>query len=141
MRNRNRRIDLGFPIDWIPIDYEYFSGNVGNRSLRSFPRHARCEGFPLRRGSTHTLALALVRLRADSTPAASTAAMADAVVDASLGREAPVDAYANYNKSTHRVALVGNWVEERALEADTGVFRYKVRADPPLPRVVLSPPP
>jgi len=22
-------------------------------------------------------------------------------------------------------ALVGNWVEERALEADTGVFRYK----------------
>ena len=52
-----------------------------------------------------------------------------------------MEAYANYNKSTHRVALVGNWVEERALEADTGVFRYKVRADPPLPRVVLSRPP
>ena len=67
--------------------------------------------------------------------------MADAIVDAGLSREAPVDAYANYNKSTHRVALVGNWVEERALEADTGVFRYKVRADPPLSRVVLSPPP
>lgn len=62
--------------------------------------------------------------------------MADAVVDAGLGREAPVDAYANYNKSTHRVALVGNWVEERALEADTGVFRYKVRADPLLPRAI-----
>ena len=62
--------------------------------------------------------------------------MADAVVDAGLSREAPVDAYANYNKSTHRVALVGNWVEERALEADTGVFRYKVRADPLPPRAI-----
>ena len=62
--------------------------------------------------------------------------MADAVVDAGLDHEAPVEAYANYNKSTHRVALVGNWVEERALEADTGVFRYKVRADPLPPRAI-----
>lgn len=117
----------------------YFPGNVSPQSW-SFPR-PRCAGFPVCRGSAHTLARAPIRLRAESTPASSTATMADAVVDAGLDHEAPVEAYANYNKSTHRVALVGNWVEERALEADTGVFRYKVRADPPLPRVVLSPPP
>jgi hypothetical protein len=35
--------------------------------------------------------------------------------------------HAGNNKNALRGTLVGNWVEERALEADTGIFRYEVR--------------
>ena len=35
--------------------------------------------------------------------------------------------HAGYNKNALRGTLVGNWVEEHALEADTGIFRYEVR--------------
>jgi hypothetical protein len=35
--------------------------------------------------------------------------------------------FSGYNKKDIHTALVGNWVEERALEADTGIFRYQVR--------------
>lgn len=34
--------------------------------------------------------------------------------------------FSGYNKKDIHTALVGNWVEERALEADTGIFRYQV---------------
>jgi len=33
--------------------------------------------------------------------------------------------FSGYNKKDIHTALVGNWVEERALEADTGIFRYQ----------------
>ena len=35
--------------------------------------------------------------------------------------------FSGYNKKEIDTALVGNWVEERALKADTGIFRYQVR--------------
>lgn len=38
--------------------------------------------------------------------------------------------FSGYNKRDIHNALVGNWVEERALEADTGIFRYQVRREP-----------
>ena len=40
----------------------------------------------------------------------------------------PVEDFAGYNTARSKdlhATLVGNWVEERQLEADTGVFRYK----------------
>ena len=54
-------------------------------------------------------------------------------VASGLGRDAPVDAHAGFNKTLERGTLVGNWVEERQLEADTGVFRYKPWVNPPGP--------
>ena len=35
--------------------------------------------------------------------------------------------FTGFNKRELHGTLVGNWVEERQLESDTGVFRYKVR--------------
>ena len=38
--------------------------------------------------------------------------------------------FTGFNKRELHGTLVGNWVEERQLESDTGVFRYKVRRFP-----------
>jgi|AntAceMinimDraft_5_1070358.scaffolds.fasta_scaffold166906_1 hypothetical protein len=51
--------------------------------------------------------------------------------------------FSGYNKKDIHTALVGNWVEERALKADTGIFRYQVRTPirydkPPRPRANCS---
>ena len=39
--------------------------------------------------------------------------------------------YRSYNKQETVTTLLGNWVEERVLEEETGVNRYKVRPPPP----------
>ena len=41
--------------------------------------------------------------------------------------------FTGFNKRELHGTLVGNWVEERQLESDTGVFRYKVRRFPRRP--------
>jgi len=48
-----------------------------------------------------------------------------------MGGTGTAHPFTGYNKADIHGALVGNWVEERALEASTGVFRYKewVKAD------------
>ena len=44
--------------------------------------------------------------------------------------------FTGFNKRELHGTLVGNWVEERQLESDTGVFRYKVRL-PATPRGII----
>ena len=60
-------------------------------------------------------------------PTRATAPRTRAAMD--VGPSAPpVEDFAGYNKARSKdlhATLVGNWVEERQLEADTGVFRYK----------------
>jgi hypothetical protein len=60
-------------------------------------------------------------------PTRATALRTRAAMD--VGPSAPpVEDFAGYNTARSKdlhATLVGNWVEERQLEADTGVFRYK----------------
>lgn len=82
---------------------------------------------PRRVVSPQPLALRAARSSAASFPTRTTATPPRAAMD--VGPSVPpVEDFAGYNTARSKdlhATLVGNWVEERQLEADTGVFRYK----------------